>query len=69
MGGHPGYAAAALRTHHDAALEVARTALPAAEYRAAFAKGSAMDLAEAIAFALGESPRPGPADRPGTSPG
>ena len=33
----------------------------AAQYRAAFARGSAMDQAEAVAFALGESPRPGPA--------
>ena len=47
---------------------MARKALPAAGYRAAFAKGSAMDQAEAIAFALGESPRPGPPP-PRTSPG
>jgi non-specific serine/threonine protein kinase len=56
-----------LRTHHEEALGVARKALPAAGYRAAFAKGSVMDLAEAIAFALGESPRPGsaaPQDQP-----
>ena len=52
-----------LRTHHEEALGVARKALPAAGYRAAFAKGSTMDQAEAIAFALGESPRPGPAAR------
>jgi hypothetical protein len=32
--------------------------LPAAEDRAAFAKGCAMDQAEAIAFALRESARP-----------
>ena len=51
----------ALSSHHDAALKAARTALPAAQYRAAFARGSAMDQAEAVAFALGESPRPGPA--------
>jgi non-specific serine/threonine protein kinase len=50
----------ALSSHHDAALEAARTALPAAQYRAAFARGSAMDQAEAVAFALGESARPGP---------
>ena len=50
-----------LRTHHEKALGMARKALPAAGYRAAFAKGSAMDQAEAIAFALGESPRPGSA--------
>jgi DNA-binding NarL/FixJ family response regulator len=54
-----------LRTHHEEALAVARNALPAAGYRAAFAKGSTMDQAEAIAFALGESPRPGPASRLG----
>ena len=56
-----------LRTHHEEALEVARNALPAAGYRAAFAKGSAMDQVEAIAFALGEPPRPGsaaPQDQP-----
>ena len=49
---------AALRAHHDAALRTAQAPFPAAEYRAAFAKGSAMDQAEAIAFALGESARP-----------
>jgi non-specific serine/threonine protein kinase len=52
-----------LRTHHEEALGVARRALPAAEYRAALAKGSTMDRYEAIAFALGESPRPGSAAR------
>ena len=46
-----------LRAQHDAALSAARAALPGAEYRAAFAKGSAMDQAEAIAFALGEECR------------
>ena len=55
VGGDPGPLAAPLRAHHDAALGEAREALPGAEYRAAFAKGSAMDQAEAIAFALGES--------------
>ena len=54
----PATPASPLRAHHDAALEAARKALPAGEYRAAFARGSAMDQAEAIAFALGESPWP-----------
>jgi non-specific serine/threonine protein kinase len=54
-----------LRPHHEKALGVARKALPAAGYRAAFAKGSTMGQAEAIAFALGESPRPGSAAREG----
>jgi len=54
-----------LGPHHDEALGAARRALPAAEYRAARAKGNTMDPAEAIAFALGESPRPGPAARLG----
>jgi predicted ATPase/DNA-binding CsgD family transcriptional regulator len=55
-----------LRAHHDEALRVARAALPGAEYRAAFAKGGAMDSAEAVAFALGEQARPRPdAGRPG----
>jgi len=53
-----------LGPHHDEALGAARKVLPAAEYRAARAKGNTMDPAEAIAFALGESPRPGPAARP-----
>jgi non-specific serine/threonine protein kinase len=60
----PATPAAPLRAHHDAALEAARAALPGAEYRAALAKGSAMDRAEAIAFALGEPARP----RPGAGP-
>jgi predicted ATPase/DNA-binding CsgD family transcriptional regulator len=50
----------ALRAHHDAALLAARTPLPAAEYRAAFARGRAVEQAEAIAFALGEPARPRP---------
>ena len=50
----------ALSVYHDGALDVARKALPAAQYRAAFARGAAMSQAEAIAFALGESPRPAP---------
>jgi len=49
-----------LRAHHDEALRLARAALPSAEYRAAFAKGRAMDPAEAVAFALGEQARPRP---------
>jgi predicted ATPase/DNA-binding CsgD family transcriptional regulator len=66
----PATPTAPLRAHHDAALEVARAASPDAEYRAALAKGSAMDQAEAIAFALGESARPRPdAGRPGAGPG
>ena len=66
----PATPTAPLRAHHDAALEAARAVLPGTEYRAAFAKGSAMDPAEAIAFALGESARPRPdADRPGAGPG
>ena len=56
----PATPAAPLRAHHDAALETARAALPGAEYRAAFAKGRAMDPAEAVAFALGEQARPRP---------
>jgi predicted ATPase/DNA-binding NarL/FixJ family response regulator len=60
----------ALSAHHDAALDAARAALPAAEYRAAFARGGAMDQAEAIAFALEESPRPRPdASRAAAGPG
>jgi non-specific serine/threonine protein kinase len=44
--------------------------LPGPEYRAAFAKGSAMDPAEAVAFALRESARPRPdAGRPGSRSG
>src|SRR5262249_42945651 len=50
----PAVPADPLRRHHDAALAAARTALPGAEYRAAFAKGAAMSQAEAIAFAMGE---------------
>ena len=61
----------ALRVHHDAALDAARAELPGHKYRAAFARGSAMGQSEAIAFALGESPRPAPRSddsRPGASP-
>jgi non-specific serine/threonine protein kinase len=58
-----------LRAHHDEALRVARAVLPGAEYRAALAKGSAMDQAEAVAFALGEPARPQPdAGRAGPGP-
>jgi len=53
----PATPAGPLRAHHDEALRVARAALPGAEYRAAFAKGTAMDPAEAVAFALGEPAR------------
>jgi predicted ATPase/DNA-binding CsgD family transcriptional regulator len=53
----PATPAGPLRAHHDEALRVARAALPGAEYRAAFAKGTAMDPAEAVAFALGEPTR------------
>ena len=56
----PATPAAPLRAYHDAALEAARAALPGAEYRAALAKGGAMDQAEAVAFALGEAARPRP---------
>ena len=47
----PATPAAPLRAHHDAALEAARAVLPGTEYRAAFAKGGAMDPTEALAFA------------------
>jgi predicted ATPase/DNA-binding CsgD family transcriptional regulator len=50
----------ALNTHHEEALGAARKALPAAAFRAAFAQGSTMDQAEAIAFALEESVRTRP---------
>jgi non-specific serine/threonine protein kinase len=46
--------------HHDAALGAARAALPESPATAAFAKGSAMSQAEAIAFALGESSQSAP---------
>jgi non-specific serine/threonine protein kinase len=51
----PAVPAPPLRQRHDAALAAARTALPTAEYRAAFAKGAALTQAEAVAFALGEA--------------
>ena len=56
-----------LRKQHDAALGAARATISESAYQAATAKGAAMSQAEAVAFALGESPRPGPAvrqDRP-----
>jgi non-specific serine/threonine protein kinase len=48
----------ALRKHHDAALAIAREAVPESAYQAAFVEGSAMSRAEAIALGLGESFRP-----------
>jgi DNA-binding NarL/FixJ family response regulator len=56
----PATPAGPLRAYHDAALRAARAVLPGADYRAAFAKGGAMDPAEAVAFALGERARPRP---------
>ena len=50
----------AFRERHDAALHGAQAALPGSAHRAAFRKGNAMSQAEAIAFALGESPQPAP---------
>ena len=50
----------AFRERHDAALHGAQAALPGSAYLAAFRKGNAMSQAEAIAFALGESPQPAP---------
>jgi predicted ATPase/DNA-binding CsgD family transcriptional regulator len=47
----------ALRGYDDAARSAAREILPDREYRAALAKGAGMSRAEAIALALGESPR------------
>jgi hypothetical protein len=46
-----------LRAHHDAALGCAQEGPPGSAYEA-FAEGSAMSLAEAIALALGETTRP-----------
>ena len=62
----PAFLPPALTAYHDTALATARKALPALDYRAAFAKGAAMSEAEAIAFALGEFPPP---RRPGTGAG
>ena len=49
-----------LYEQHAAALSTARAAVSDGAYREATAKGAAMSEAEAIAFALGESPRPAP---------
>jgi len=57
----PATPAPPLREHHDAALAAAREAVPEATYQAALAAGKALNQTEAIAFALGESPRPTPA--------
>ena len=68
----PATPAPPLREHHDAALAASREALPEATYRAALGNGKALNQAEAIAFALGESSRPAPlSDRTqaGASPG
>ena len=46
----------ALSAYHDAALGPALASLPRAEHQEAYAKGAAMHPAEAIAYALGESP-------------
>ena len=56
----PATPAGPLLVHHDAALRAARAALPGPAYRAAFAQGSAMAPAEAVAFALGEPARSRP---------
>jgi hypothetical protein len=48
----------ALGVHHNAALGAAREVLPESASTAAYAKGSAMGQAEAIAFALSEPSRP-----------
>ena len=65
----PAVPADPLRQYHDAALDTARTALPGAEYRAAFAQGAAMSQAEAIAFALGETVSRPDSTRGAASPG
>jgi non-specific serine/threonine protein kinase len=56
-----------LHEQHAAALGTARALASDGAYLAATAKGAAMSEAEAIRYALGESPRPtpGPAVRPG----
>jgi predicted ATPase/DNA-binding CsgD family transcriptional regulator len=62
----------AISGYHDAALRVARNALPRSESAAAVTKGQQLSQAEAIAFALGESSRPTPrreGTRAGDSPG
>ena len=50
----------AFRERHDAALHRAQAALPGSAYLAACQRGNAMSQAQAIAFALGESPQPAP---------
>jgi predicted ATPase/DNA-binding NarL/FixJ family response regulator len=52
--------AGALSAHHDAALRPALAFLPGAERQEAYAKGAAMQPAEAVAYALGELPAAGP---------
>ena len=46
--------------YHEVALGAARAALPESSATAAFAKGSAMSLTEALRFALGEASTPAP---------
>jgi DNA-binding CsgD family transcriptional regulator/tetratricopeptide (TPR) repeat protein len=48
-----------LRKHHAAALDTARESLPEQQARAATAKGTVLSQADAIAYALGQSPQPG----------
>src|SRR5215467_2438848 len=55
-----------LREQHDAALSAACTAMPESAWRAAIARGTALSQAEAIAYALSESPRAPP--RPDRAP-
>jgi DNA-binding NarL/FixJ family response regulator len=50
----------ALRGHHDAAVRGVREALPESASTAALARGSAMNQAEAIAYALEEPTGPVP---------
>jgi DNA-binding NarL/FixJ family response regulator len=47
-----------LREQHDAAMAIARDAASESACQAATEKGAAMGQAEAVAFALGESPSP-----------
>jgi predicted ATPase/DNA-binding NarL/FixJ family response regulator len=54
----PAVLPAALREHHDSALDAARHALPDSASRAALAHGPAMSTAEAIAFAIGDAAQP-----------
>jgi DNA-binding NarL/FixJ family response regulator len=57
----------AVTAYHDAALRPAHALMPGAECQEAYAKGAAMHAAEAIAYALGESPAL--ASRPGAGTG